>query len=57
MMLSTAQVQHFEEEGYLVVPDVLPADLMARIRAEYAHLMDHLYADWFAQPQKRWYPD
>jgi ectoine hydroxylase-related dioxygenase (phytanoyl-CoA dioxygenase family) len=47
-MLSAAQIDQFETQGYLVVPDVIPADILARVRAEYATLMDQLYDDWFA---------
>lgn len=49
MRLSPAQQLKFEAEGYLVVPNVLPADLLERIRREYADLLDGLIADWQAQ--------
>ncbi len=48
-MLTAEQVQQFERKGYLVVPDVLPAEVLARVRAEYAALMDALYDGWFAE--------
>lgn len=48
-MLSREQVDQFGRDGVLVVPDVLPPDLLAGIRAEYAALLDGLYADWHAQ--------
>lgn len=48
-MLTDAEVATFEREGVLVVEDVLPADLIARIRAEYADLLDRLYAGWLAE--------
>lgn len=48
-MLTQAQVQQFETDGYLVVEDVLDAARLAAIKAEYADLMDRLYADWHAQ--------
>ncbi|SMX51116.1 phytanoyl-CoA dioxygenase family protein [Actibacterium lipolyticum] len=49
MRLTQAQHEQFENEGYLVVPDVLPTDLLERVRAEYSDLLDRLYADWHAQ--------
>ena len=48
MMLSAAQQKHFETKGYLVLPDVIPTDVMAAVKAEYATLLEGLYADWFA---------
>lgn len=45
-MLSAAQVAQFNTEGYLVVDDVLPAAVLEGVRAEYADLMDRLYAQW-----------
>lgn len=48
-MLSSAQVQTFETQGYLVVPDVVPAVMLERVQAEYASLMDRLYEGWFSQ--------
>jgi hypothetical protein len=48
-MLSPEQITQFERGGYLVVPDVIPAQIMDRVRAEYAALLDDLYAGWFAQ--------
>lgn len=47
-MLTPAQVNAFETQGYLVVPDVVPTALLARIQEEYSELMDRLYAEWFA---------
>ncbi|MEL6450371.1 MAG: phytanoyl-CoA dioxygenase family protein [Pseudomonadota bacterium] len=48
-MLTAAQVSDFRTQGYLVVEDVLPRDTLGAVRAEYAALMDRLYADWEAQ--------
>ncbi|SEN15842.1 Ectoine hydroxylase-related dioxygenase, phytanoyl-CoA dioxygenase (PhyH) family [Pseudorhodobacter antarcticus] len=45
-MLSPTQIQQFETTGYLVVDNVLDADRLAAIKAEYSVLMDHLYANW-----------
>lgn len=49
MTLSTSQIDQFEREGYLVLPDVLSPDLLTRIRAEYTSLMDNLYDGWHAE--------
>ena len=48
-MLNQDQITQFETQGYLVVPDVLPAQIMDRVRAEYATLLDDLYAGWYAE--------
>ncbi|MGB3278174.1 MAG: phytanoyl-CoA dioxygenase family protein [Pseudorhodobacter sp.] len=50
-MLSQHQISEFENNGYLVVEDVLDQDTLAAIRAEYAALMDRLYAGWQAAGQ------
>jgi len=47
-MLSADQITRFETDGYLVVPDIIPADLLARVKAEYATVLDGLYEGWFA---------
>lgn len=48
-MLSNAQIDQFHRDGYLVVEDVIDADTLAEVRAEYAALMDRLHADWQAR--------
>lgn len=49
-MLSAEQVKSFNEEGYLVVEDVLDqTTILDPVRAEYSALMDRLYDDWHAQ--------
>ncbi|MDA7826785.1 phytanoyl-CoA dioxygenase family protein [Rhodobacteraceae bacterium] len=45
-MLTANQITEFNENGVIVIPDVLNADLLDRIRQEYAGLLDGLYADW-----------
>ena len=50
-MLTQRQISEFESNGYLVVEDVLDASTLAAIRAEYAGLMDQLYATWQAAGQ------
>ena len=49
MRLTTTQKLQFETEGYLVVEDILPTDLLDRIRTEYAALLDRLYDGWHAE--------
>ena len=45
-MLNTEQLQAFECDGYLVVEDVIAPEALAAVKAEYAELLDDLYADW-----------
>lgn len=47
-MLSKEQVDQFHSLGYLVVPDVMPPQIMTAVRAEYEALLNDLYAGWFA---------
>ncbi len=56
-MLTQEQVKAFERDGYLVVPDVVSPEILGRVRAEYADLMDELYAGWFAEKKVRTHPD
>lgn len=49
MTLSQAQQDAFARDGYLVVEGVLSADLLGRIRTEYAGLLEGLYDGWHAQ--------
>jgi len=56
-MLSKTQVDCFYRDGFLVVPDVLSADRLARIKAEYGGLLDRLYAQWFDQGRVTLAPD
>ena len=49
-MLTSAQKQFFDNEGYLVVEDVFDQrSVLDPVRAEYADLLDRLYAGWFAE--------
>ena len=49
-MLTPAQIQHFDDQGYLVVENVLDqASVLDPVRAEYAALMDDLYDVWHAE--------
>ena len=49
IMLTKEQTDRFATEGVLVVENILPPELLTRIRAEYAQLLDILYDDWHAQ--------
>ena len=48
-MLSQSQLDDFNKQGYLVVENLIDANSLAAIRAEYAALMDRQYAQWHAQ--------
>lgn len=48
-MLTQAQRERFETEGYLVLEDVVTPTTMAALRQEYADLMDKLYGVWAAE--------
>ncbi|MCG6902149.1 MAG: phytanoyl-CoA dioxygenase family protein [Rhodobacter sp.] len=49
-MLGNEQLSFFNENGYLVVEDVLDqATVLDPVRAEYSALIDRLYDDWFAE--------
>lgn len=53
-MLTTAQLTEFEENGYLVIEDVLHSELVLKpILREYAEILDGLYDDWFARGEVR----
>ena len=43
MGLSSDQLRHFETEGYVVVPDLLPDGMLDQVKAEYADLLNGLY--------------
>lgn len=48
-MLTPAQIQTFNTQGYLVLEDVIDTATRLGVMAEYAALMDELYARWHAQ--------
>ncbi|MEP3786888.1 phytanoyl-CoA dioxygenase family protein [Ascidiaceihabitans sp.] len=48
-MLTPAQLQQFETQGYVVVEDLLPANVLEAVKVEYATLLDDLYAQWHKQ--------
>lgn len=56
-MLTDTQIQHFQRDGFLVVPDVFPVQILDRVKSEYAALMDQLYAAWYAEGKVESPPD
>ncbi|MHA6262555.1 phytanoyl-CoA dioxygenase family protein [Arenibacterium sp. CAU 1754] len=48
-MLTQDQIEQFNRDGYLVVPDLLPGYILDAVKAEYADLLDTLYDGWQAQ--------
>ena len=46
-MLTQPQIDAFNNDGYLVVPDVVPQITLDAIATEYATLMDGLYQTWW----------
>jgi len=49
MILNSAQINKFETEGYLVVPDLMPANICEQVNTEYTDLLNGLYEGWFAE--------
>ena len=47
-MLDQVQRRFFDENGYLIVPDVVGKPMLETVRQEYADLLDDLYAGWHA---------
>ncbi|MEM9732830.1 MAG: phytanoyl-CoA dioxygenase family protein [Pseudomonadota bacterium] len=47
-MLTTSQIETFEREGYLIVPDVLGDDVLGPVQEDYEALLDGLYEPWMA---------
>lgn len=48
-MLTQTQIAQFETHGFLVVENVLDAATLDAVKAEYAALLDRLYAGWQAE--------
>lgn len=48
-MLTPAQIDQFNRDGYLVIDDVIDTATRGAVEAEYAELMATLYAEWHAQ--------
>ncbi|MEX0338946.1 MAG: phytanoyl-CoA dioxygenase family protein [Arenibacterium sp.] len=48
-MLTPAELELFQHQGYLVLENVIDPDTLAAIISEYEELMDALYADWALQ--------
>jgi phytanoyl-CoA hydroxylase len=45
-MLSQAQIDKFNHEGYLVVEDLISEPIRVAVQAEYYELMEVLYSEW-----------
>ena len=56
-MLSPDQQNAFEQNGYLVVPDVLTSRELAHIQSEYAQLLEGLYHKWFKDGRVKTAPE
>ncbi|MGX9357418.1 phytanoyl-CoA dioxygenase family protein, partial [Roseobacteraceae bacterium S113] len=48
-MLTATQINDFRTTGVLVLPDVIPPEILGGVRAEYRALLDGLYAGWEAE--------
>ncbi len=48
-MLDQRQLSSFEENGFVVVQNVVDKPVLEAVRREYADLMDDLYERWFAE--------
>lgn len=47
-MLTPDEIASFHRDGYLVVPNVIPPDVLDRVKDEYTQLLDRLYQGWYA---------
>ena len=45
-MLTQAQIDQFNRNGYLVVEDLITQPVREAVKAEYEELLDALYAGW-----------
>lgn len=48
-MLNSTQIDQFQRDGILVVPDVLPGPVLDAVKSEYNSLLDRLYEGWHAE--------
>jgi len=46
-MLTQDQIGKFQTDGYLVVEDVIPGDVLDRVQAEYSDVLNRLYDGWY----------
>ncbi|WP_282021400.1 phytanoyl-CoA dioxygenase family protein [Ruegeria faecimaris] len=46
-MLTQDQIGKFRTDGYLVVEDVIPGDVLDRVQAEYSDVLNRLYDGWY----------
>ena len=49
MILNSDQTKKFETEGYLVIPDLMPANIRGQLNTEYTDLLNGLYEGWIAE--------
>tara|TARA_B110000908_G_scaffold1671_1_gene2120 strand:+ start:1363 stop:2313 length:951 start_codon:yes stop_codon:yes gene_type:complete len=56
-MLTQDQITHFNTQGSVVVPNLIPKGMLGRVRIEYAQLLNTLYALWFAKALVKTQPD
>lgn len=56
-MLSDVQLEQFNRQGYLVVENLIDQAAVEAVKAEYALLMDQLYAEWFKKGWVKTPPD
>ncbi len=56
-MLSPEQIEAFNRDGYLVVPDVVPQVTLEALHSEYEKLMDDLYEGWWRDGSVATAPD
>ncbi|KIC47266.1 phytanoyl-CoA dioxygenase [Ruegeria sp. ANG-S4] len=47
-MLTQDQITKFQTDGYLVVEDVIPQDVLESVKDEYAQILDRLYDGWYS---------
>lgn len=47
-LLSQEQLQHFEEEGFLIVENLMPLELLDELIAEYGGVLDNLSTELYA---------
>ena len=45
-MLTLGQIAEFEQQGFLVLPDIIPPEVIAAVKLEYAALLDDLFQGW-----------
>ena len=56
-MLTQDQITHFNTQGYVVEPNLIPKGMLGRVRIEHAQPLNTLYANWFAKALVKTQPD